>query len=113
MMKTETISACMQASFADTPFPVVVQTLAGAGVTSYRADLMTLRKTYYDAGTDAIDEPMPLRDAQTVAAAFDRDTVAATVKAIQMEAATIRSDTTKRAALKRNWSDRERSSRLL
>ena len=24
MMKTETISACMQASFADTPFPVVV-----------------------------------------------------------------------------------------
>ena len=30
MMKTETISACMQASFAYTPFPVVVQTLAGA-----------------------------------------------------------------------------------
>jgi uncharacterized protein YbcV (DUF1398 family) len=85
MMKTETISACMQASFADTPFPVVVQTLAGAGVTSYRADLMTLRKTYYDAGTDAIDEPMPLRDAPTVAAAFDRDTVAATVKAIQQK----------------------------
>ena len=41
-MNTETIMQCMRASFADTPFPLVVQRLAGAGVTHYRADLMKL-----------------------------------------------------------------------
>ena len=82
-MNTETIAQCMHASFADTPFPLVVQRLAGAGVTHYRADLMKLRKAYYDAGAEAVDEPMPLADAPAVAAAFDGDSVAATVKAIQ------------------------------
>ncbi|HWE79587.1 MAG TPA: hypothetical protein VG270_13820, partial [Pseudolabrys sp.] len=62
-MNTETIAQCMQASFADTPFPLVVQRLAGAGVTHYRADLTTLRKTYYDAGAEAFDEAMPLANA--------------------------------------------------
>ena len=84
-MNTETIMQCMRASFADTPFPLVVQRLAGAGVTHYRADLMKLRNTYYDAGAGAFDETMPLADAPAVAARFDRDTVAATVKAIQQK----------------------------
>jgi len=82
-MNTATIAECMTASFANAPFPVVVQTLAGAGVTSYAADLIALRKTYYDAGNDSVDEPMPLTDVPAVAAQFDGDAVQATVKAIQ------------------------------
>src|SRR3569833_4441103 len=82
-MNTETIAECMRASFADTPFPLVVQRLAGAGVTHYRADLMKLRNTYYDAGVDVFDEALPLSDAPTIAAGFDGDTVAAAVKAVQ------------------------------
>lgn len=82
-MNTETIAECMKASFADTPFPVVVQKLAGAGVTGYNADLIALRKTYYNGGAESIDEPMPLTQAPAIAAAFDRDTVESTVKAIQ------------------------------
>jgi uncharacterized protein YbcV (DUF1398 family) len=82
-MNTQTIGQCMAASFADTPFPVVVQRLAGAGVTGYTADLIALRKTYYSAARDAHDEAMPLAEAPPVAAAFDADKVAATVKAIQ------------------------------
>jgi uncharacterized protein YbcV (DUF1398 family) len=82
-MKTRTIADCMTASFADTPFPVVVQTLAGAGVHGYRADLLKLRNTYYDDGASAFDEALPLTDAPAVAARFDSDSVAATVKAIQ------------------------------
>ena len=82
-MNAETIAQCMQASFADTPFPVVVGRLAGAGVTHYRADLMKLRKTYYDAGMEAFDAAMPLTDVPAIAGAFDRAAVAGTVKAIQ------------------------------
>jgi uncharacterized protein YbcV (DUF1398 family) len=82
-MNTETIAECMKASFADTPFPAVVQKLAGAGVTAYTTDLIVLRNTYYDAGVDSVDEPMPLSDAPPIAATFDGDKVAATVKAIQ------------------------------
>lgn len=82
-MDNATIAACMTASFADTPFPLVVQRLAGAGVTSYRADLIALRNTYYDRGADSFDEALPLTDAPAIAAQFDRDAVAATVKAIQ------------------------------
>ena len=82
-MNTETIVDCMKASFADTPFPVVVQRLAGAGVTAYTADLIALRNTYYDAGGESVDEPMPLTDSPSIAAGFDRAAVAATVKAIQ------------------------------
>jgi uncharacterized protein YbcV (DUF1398 family) len=84
-MDTQTIADCMQASFADTPFPVVVQTLAGAGVRGYRADLLKLRNTYYDDGAGAIDEAMPLADAPAVAAHFDPNAVATTVKAIQQK----------------------------
>ena len=82
-MNTETIANCMKASFAGTPFPVVVQRLAGAGVHSYRADLMKLRNTYYDGAAQAVDETIPLADAQAIATTFDPDAVAAVVKAIQ------------------------------
>lgn len=84
-MDTRTLEACMAASFADTPFPVVVRRLAAAGVTSYAADLVTLRKTYYDAGKQSHDERVPLTDAPDIAPAFDSDRVAATVKAIQRQ----------------------------
>lgn len=82
-MNTEIINECLKASFEDTPFPVVMQKLAGAGVVSYSADLITLRKTYYDAGSESIDEALPLTDSPTIAAQFDRDTVQGAVKAIQ------------------------------
>jgi len=82
-MKIEIINECLKASFADTPFPVVVERLASAGVTSYNADLITLRKTYYDAGAESIDEALPLTNIPTIAAKFDHDAVQAAVKAIQ------------------------------
>jgi uncharacterized protein YbcV (DUF1398 family) len=82
-MNTQTIQECMSASFANTPFPAVVQRLAGAGVRSYTADLVTLRKTYYGVAREAHDEAMPLEKAPAVAAAFDSSGVATTVKAIQ------------------------------
>jgi uncharacterized protein YbcV (DUF1398 family) len=82
-MNGEIIKECMKASFADTPFPVVVQKLAGAGVTGYNADLIALRKTYYNGGVESLDETLPLTGAPTIAAHFDSEAVAATVKAIQ------------------------------
>jgi uncharacterized protein YbcV (DUF1398 family) len=83
VMNTEIINECLKASFADTPFPVVVQKLAGAGVTSYNADLITLRKTYYDAGVKSVDEALPLTDTPAIAAQFDCNAVKTAVKAIQ------------------------------
>jgi uncharacterized protein YbcV (DUF1398 family) len=83
MLNTDTIADCMKASFANTPFPKVVERLAGAGVTSYTADLVKLRKTYYGAEREAHDEAMPLEKAPAIAAAFDSAAVAATVKTIQ------------------------------
>ena len=82
-MDTHTIEECMAASFADTPFPAVVQRLAGVGVMSYTADLVSLRKTYYGAGRDVHDEAMPLAAAPEIAATFDSPDVAAAVKCIQ------------------------------
>jgi uncharacterized protein YbcV (DUF1398 family) len=82
-MNTEIIAQCIKQSFADTPFAKVIPQLAGAGVNSYTADLVKLRKTYYDAGGEAFDEPLPLRDGPVIAVAFDSSTVAATVKSIQ------------------------------
>jgi uncharacterized protein YbcV (DUF1398 family) len=82
-MNTQTIEECMKASFADTPFPQVVQRLFGAGVASYTADLVKLRKTYYGATAEACDEPLPLKDGPAIAPAFDSARVAATVKSIQ------------------------------
>jgi uncharacterized protein YbcV (DUF1398 family) len=84
-MNTEIIAECMKASFANTPFPAVVQKLASAGITGYNADLIALRKTYYNGGVESTDEPLPLTDAPAIAANFDRNAVQATVKAIQQQ----------------------------
>ncbi len=82
-MNTQTIEECMKESFANTPFPEVVRRLFGAGVRSYTADLVKLRKTYYGAAAEAHDEALPLKDGPAIAPAFDSDRVASTVKAIQ------------------------------
>ena len=82
-MNTETIVECMKLSFANMPFPQVVQRLVGAGVTSYTADLVKLRNTYYGSGGDAYDEGLPLQDGPAIAPAFDGAAVATSVKAIQ------------------------------
>jgi uncharacterized protein YbcV (DUF1398 family) len=82
-MNTDTIVECMKLSFADTPFPQVLQRLVGAGVTSYNADLVKLRNTYYGSGGDAYDEALPLREGPAIAPAFDGVAIAASVKAIQ------------------------------
>ena len=82
-MNTATIAECMTLSFADTPFPQVVQKLVGAGVKSYTADLVKLRNTYYDGNGEAYDEALPLKDGPAIAPAFDASAVAATVKSIQ------------------------------
>lgn len=82
-MNTDLINRCLKASFADTPFPLVAQQLASAGVASYTADLITLRKTYYDAAAESVDESLPLTNTPTIAAHFDLDAVQAAVRAIQ------------------------------
>src|SRR5580704_4707431 len=82
-MNTDTIAECMTLSFADTPFPQVVQKLVGAGVKSYTADLAKLRNTYYGSGSEAYDEGLPPQDSPAIAPAFDAAAVAATVKSIQ------------------------------
>jgi uncharacterized protein YbcV (DUF1398 family) len=82
-MNTETIEQCMKQSFADTPFSKIIPQLAGAGVTSYTADLVKLRNTYYDAGSSAFDEALPLNGGPVIAPSFDATTVGATVKSIQ------------------------------
>jgi uncharacterized protein YbcV (DUF1398 family) len=84
-MNSEAITECMRLSFRDTPFPVVVEKLAGAGVTAYTADLIALRKTYYDAGVRSADEPIPLADGPAVGGNFDPDAVEASVRAIQQK----------------------------
>ena len=82
-MNNQTIEECMKASFADTPFPQVVQRLVGAGVQSYTAGLVKLRNTYYGVAAEAYDEPLPLKDGPAIAPKFDSANVAATVKSIQ------------------------------
>ncbi len=84
-MNTETVAECLKLSFADTPFPAVVEKLARAGVTAYVADLITLRETYYGAGTESTDEPMPLIDRPVIAATFNAAAVEASVRAIQQQ----------------------------
>jgi len=82
-MNTETIAKCMKLSFADTPFPAVVSKLANAGVSAYEADLIALRKTYYDTRIGSADEPLPLVDPPAIADTFDAAAVEASVRAIQ------------------------------
>jgi uncharacterized protein YbcV (DUF1398 family) len=82
-MNSDTIVECMKLSFANTPFPAVVQKLAGAGVHAYTADLMALRKTYYGVERENVDEPMPLTQSPSIAPRFDSTGVEAAVRAIQ------------------------------
>jgi uncharacterized protein YbcV (DUF1398 family) len=82
-MNTKTIVHCMALSFADTAFPTVVRDLIGAGVESYRADLIALRNTYHDNGEESFDEPLPLVGAPAVAEDFNQPSVAVSVAAIQ------------------------------
>jgi uncharacterized protein YbcV (DUF1398 family) len=82
-MNTDTIAECMKLSFADTPFPKVVERLVGAGVRSYTADLAKLRNTYYGSDGEAFDEALPLKDGPMIAPGFDAAKIGATVKSIQ------------------------------
>ncbi len=50
-MNAETIAECMQLSFANTPFPAVVQKLAGAGVAE-AADRATMAGRAVGPGGD-------------------------------------------------------------
>lgn len=84
-MNPEALAECMKLSFADAPFPRVVEKLAGLGVTGYAADLITLRNTYYDGAGGTADEPMPLLDPPMVAGAFDTAAVEASVRSIQQQ----------------------------
>lgn len=84
-MNADIISECMKLSFANTPFPEVVRRLAGAGVRSYNADLIRLRKTYYGARSESAEEPMPLAAGPGIADRFDSESVADTVLAIQQQ----------------------------
>lgn len=83
-MNTDVITDCMTQSFADTPFPVILQKLDGAGVRAYRADLLSLRSTYYDAQQSAFDEAIPLPAPSPVANAFDAEAVSGAVRSIQL-----------------------------
>jgi uncharacterized protein YbcV (DUF1398 family) len=84
-MNNETIAECMRLSFGGTPFPVVVEKLAGAGVAAYTADLIALRNTYYGVATESTDEPMPLAGGPAIASTFDPAAVEASVRAIQQK----------------------------
>jgi uncharacterized protein YbcV (DUF1398 family) len=82
-MNTDVIAECMKLSFANTPFPLIAQRLAGAGVRAYTADLMQLRKTYYGSGRESYDEPLALANGPAIAAHFDPVDVATSLRAIQ------------------------------
>jgi uncharacterized protein YbcV (DUF1398 family) len=84
-MNTETIAECMTLSFANTHFPEVVGKLAGAGVSSYTADLIALRNTYHGAGGGSYDEAMPLAAPPAIAPAFDSPAVIEAIKTIQQK----------------------------
>ena len=82
-MKLETISECTELSFVDTPFPIVAEKLAEAGVACYEADLIALRKTFYDDRADHWDQPLPLADAPDIPSGFDTAAVEASLRSIQ------------------------------
>ena len=82
-MNTEAISECMNLSFANTPFPTVVQKLAAAGVRAYTADLIALRNTYYGIDSESFDEALPLMEAPFIAGSFDVSSVTTSVRDIQ------------------------------
>jgi uncharacterized protein YbcV (DUF1398 family) len=82
-MNTRTIGECMKLSFANTHFPEVVKKLAGAGVCSYTADLVSLAKTYYGADREVHSEVMPLSGVPSIAEAFDGAAISTAIRSIQ------------------------------
>lgn len=82
-MDTTVIEECKRLSFADTPFPEVVKRLAGAGVRTYRADLLRLRADYYGADDEACETALPLAVAPRIGERFDALQVATVVRTIQ------------------------------
>jgi uncharacterized protein YbcV (DUF1398 family) len=82
-MNTEIIAQCMTLSFQDTPFPIVVGKLAGAGVRAYTADLIGLRSRYYGDSRATVEKAIPLAGSPTIADGFDTAAVAAAVRSIQ------------------------------
>lgn len=82
-MNADTIDECLRLSFADTPFPVILDKLAGAGVRSYAVDLFLARETYYGETGEALDKTMPLENVPAIAERFDAAAVEQTVRAIQ------------------------------
>ena len=82
-MDTAVIDECTRLSFADVPFPQVVSRLDATGVVAYHADLVAMRKTYYDGGSDCHDGPLPVADAPAVAERFEEAEVVAAIRASQ------------------------------
>jgi uncharacterized protein YbcV (DUF1398 family) len=82
-MNADIIAECMTLSFANTPFPAVVQKLAGAGVHAYTADLVALRTTYYGETREALDKKLPLETGPAIPQHFDATGVEQTVRAVQ------------------------------
>jgi uncharacterized protein YbcV (DUF1398 family) len=82
MDKTE-ISECTKMSFANVPFPEVIKRLGGAGVRSYRADLVRRHTLYDGGGGETYDSPLPLTEAPPIGDAFEEAEIAASVRAIQ------------------------------
>jgi uncharacterized protein YbcV (DUF1398 family) len=82
MDRTE-IGECTKMSFADVPFPEVIKRLGGAGVRSYRADLVRRHTLYYGGDGETYDSPLPLTEAAPVGDDFSEADVTASVRAIQ------------------------------
>jgi uncharacterized protein YbcV (DUF1398 family) len=73
----------MTMSFANTPFPHVVDRLTSAGVHAYRADLIRMESTYYGEGRESHDSTLPLCDGPPIAPQFREADVVAAVRAAQ------------------------------
>ncbi len=64
-------------------FPESVQRMAGTGVERYRADLVRMEKTHYNAEGEAYVVRMPLENAPAIAKEFDTAGVKEALAAIQ------------------------------
>lgn len=83
-MDAEVIHECTRLAFEDRmTFPETVQRLLAIGVERYRADLVLLQKTYYEAGGGSHVEPLPLHDAPAIAEEFSAGAVKEAIVAIQ------------------------------
>ena len=82
-MDKSVIADCAKMSFANTPFPEVAKRLHGAGVRSYRVDLVRRQSVYYGGGSESYEHVLPLDGDAPIGDAFDAADVAASVRAIQ------------------------------